>query len=71
MEKSTLKMFWVFFKAFKRLLISQQVTIFCNEIREAKQKLSLDDRVIRKDWEVSETLQLSNQQNNGKLNSNG
>lgn len=59
----------IFKKAYGRLLTSQWVTGFCNEIWEAEWKLSLDERVIRKDWEASGTLQLGKQQNNGKLNS--
>lgn len=55
MEENQLKI-CIFKKAFGRLLISQRVTEFCNEIWEAQRKLSSDDRVIRKDWEASETL---------------
>lgn len=68
MEKKQLKLS-IFKKAFKRLLTSQWVTGFCNKIWEAEWKLSLGERVIRKDWEASGTLQLGKQQNNGKLNS--
>lgn len=69
MEDNQIKV-CIFKKGFRRLLISQQVTEFCDETQEAQRKLLSDERAIRKDWEASGTLQLGKQQNNGKLNSN-